>query len=175
MPLRRAPDSFDNLHAKIARKTSQAKLADVSETAPQQRTVAAPPPIKSSAQSAERERYYVSIPLPAPGISPLFDGLIAAGETPTKATLLVLKRAWDDYETELLADFDPKTPRLDPYVTQKGTAATNKRIAIDAATVARTRFDPMAVKSNGTLGREMGLEALSRYFARESGSLSNET
>jgi VirC2 protein len=136
---------------------------------------AAPNPVlvprgaKFNSSGDEKQQLFLSVPLPAKGISPSFDAL-SQSHLPVKALQMILKRALLNYERMILdgtfTDF-PFEYEQDRTANQNVVVQTSRTMATQVVTIARNHFDPLGFESDRAFGRKVASAALSAFFHNE--------
>ena len=106
----------------------------------------------------------ITVPTPAPGVSPSFDA-VSAQQGPTRALQALIRKAMDAYEPTLLDGSFKAQPAS--YEAGGGDVRTTRRISAAAFAVAREHFDPYDVATLTGLSRMIATAALAAYFQRE--------
>jgi len=130
-----------------------------------------PPAIRISVRHAsrlEKMQVFLFAPLPAPGVSTIFEALCRQ-YSPQKALQMILRRALDDYEELLESGAFQKTPICYPCedTGQASVIQTSRMIPNTLVAIARAHFDPLGMESTRSFGRKLATAALAAFFLGE--------
>lgn len=130
---------------------------------------AASVPLEPYSTDPEKIQVFLSAPLPAPGVSRVFE-LLCRQHRPKKALQMILRKALDDYEEMLeggsFQQLAATYPCLGPD-TAGSEIQTSRMIPKMLVAIARAYFDPLGFESTRAFGRKLGTAALAAFFARE--------
>ncbi len=140
--------------------TSQAHL--IARTAQQKQK-------RMTADGDEKQQLFLSVAIPAPGVSASFD-LLTQSHTPTKAVQLILRRALSLYEENILdgsfvalqMNYDIDNSAKNGVVVQ-----TSRTMNCRIVEIAREYFDPLGFESDRAFGRKLATAALAAFFQQE--------
>lgn len=117
----------------------------------------------SQATAAGKIKMNVRVPVPADGVSEIFDR--ARGIYGTRVAFkAILDKALTGYEAALL-EGEIAGP-LPSYPTAKSGVQTSRTMASDAYAVAKAKLDPLDILGPSTFGAAVLKNALSWYFSR---------
>jgi hypothetical protein len=138
------------------------------EGIPVKRT-AAPRQTRVTADGAAKQQLFLSVTIPAKGVSKSFD-MLCLNHTPAKALQLILKRALPLYEDRIL---DGTFVTIESaYEEDRSSAAagvvqTSRTMLSSTVAMAKSHLDPLGFESERTFGRMLASAALSAFFDRE--------
>jgi VirC2 protein len=130
---------------------------------------AAPRQMRVTADGEAKQQLFLSVAIPAKGVSGSFDSL-CQNHTPAKALQLILRRALLLYERSILngefvhlaADYDEETSSEAAGVVQTSRTMMSRTVA-----VAKGYFDPLSFESDRAFGRMLATAALAAFFEIE--------
>ena len=115
----------------------------------------------------EKVQVYVSALHPAPGVSVMFDALLANYPS-RKALQMILRRALHDYDLSLESGEFLKYEagyKINP-ATAESPIQTSRMMPKKILALAREHFDPLGLESTRAFGRKLATAALAAFFAR---------
>lgn len=115
-------------------------------------------------QSGQSVQLRLVIPSPAAGQLQLHDEMIAAGYTSKQALLGLLKKGFDRFEADLLAD--KVAAPTDPLETNGKPVDTTRNVSLHFFEKAKALFDPFDVLSDRAFGQRIG-DAIIRTARKE--------
>jgi hypothetical protein len=126
-------------------------------------------PAAVPAYGKDKVQLFLSVPIPAAGISRSFD-ILKQNHRPEKAVQLILRRALTQYEHKigdgtfksLPADYE-----ADAGSNQNALVQTSRTMPGPLAEIARAHFDPLGFESERTFGRKIATAALATFFENE--------
>lgn len=120
-------------------------------------------------EDEEKEQIFVSVPLPAAGVSKSFD-LLRQHYTPERALQLILRKAFDEYRIMIIDGSFKKAPQNYenvPADNETGYVTTSRTIELSLYQKAAELFDPFGFESKRVVGRSIGMSALAAFFEKE--------
>ncbi|MBD8689869.1 MULTISPECIES: VirC2 family conjugal transfer protein [unclassified Rhizobium] len=106
---------------------------------------------------------------PAPGVSSIFDSL-RRQYPPSKSLQMILRRAFDDYETMIECGTFRTAPSSYEILRDSRRSPpvqTSRMVATEIVSLARSHFDPMAMETSRAFGLKLATAALATFFAVE--------
>lgn len=106
---------------------------------------------------------------PAPGVSTIFDSLCRQ-YPPSKSLQMILRRAFDDYETMIECGTfrtAPSSYKIPIDARKSPPVQTSRMVATQIVSLARAHFDPMAMETSRAFGLKLATAALATFFALE--------
>ena len=123
----------------------------------------------SSPQARERVQVFLSAPIPANGVSSVYE-FLRRQHGPQKALQMVLRKALSAYENRLSRGAllgMTETYATDEQFSSESLVQTSRMMPKIVVAAARAHFDPLGFESTRAFGRKLGTAALAAFFDSE--------